>query len=199
MGIFVFFFQAYSANANRDLEEEFSNGKNKHTVITTFMSSSLIGLAIGSQHQIVTKYIDDIYQCLPVLNQYKQKHEVLYKLLLLAQSFGLFLGCLTAIVVAGSTGFSSAMSELILFNGEFYGSKDEIYKKKMQVEKLIAAQYNYHHWIDVFMVLIYISSALIIYLRFKEIDKDGRLYASKVFKDGLLVPTLPDMVEFLPD
>lgn len=47
-------------------------------------------------------------------------------------------------------------------------------------------------------MLLFILSAVVIWSKFKEVDHGGRFYASQVFMDGLLVPTLPDLVDFGP-
>ena len=114
----------------------------------------------------------------------------------MAQSLGLIFGSLIIIILASSTGFATSITKLIKFNGVVYGTEAEIYKTKLEVEKLIQAQFAFHHWKAIFMISLYIASAVIVCSRFKEIDKDGRFYASQVFKDGLLVPSLPYLVEF---
>lgn len=77
IGIAVYALQIKSAWSNRANEKAFSSGENKSLLFTTLLASSLIGFYLGSQRQIILKYIDDIYQCMPVLNRYRQRHEVM--------------------------------------------------------------------------------------------------------------------------
>ena len=85
------------------------------TIYTIFVAS-LIGLYIGATRQIVFKYIDDIYQCMPVLNRYMQRNEVFNKHLLFAYNIGLFLGCITVKIMASMTNFGKALTVIIKKN-----------------------------------------------------------------------------------
>jgi len=196
-GLALFLILAISAQAHKDNESAFAAGKNAGLLFSTIISSCLTGLSIGAQRQIIYKYIDDIYDCLPLLNRYKQRHEALNKGILAAQNFGLFLGSVSVLSIASATKFASALSKILKLDEVIVaGTSKERIKTKVEIYGLIQAQYRFHVTVAFYVACALILAAVVVITCFKEVDRDGRHYASQVFKDGLLVASIPGEVNF---
>lgn len=74
---------------------------------------------------------------MPVLNQYKQRHKVMSQLIFFSQNVGLFLGCLTVLILAGATGFAQGLTVILQMNGHIYGTEEELEKKKFELYRII--------------------------------------------------------------
>ena len=107
------------------------------------------------------------------------------KHLLIAYNVGLFLGCIAVKLMASITDFGEALTVIIKYNDKYYGTEDEIFEEKKKLYSLIVCQYNFHRWSAFLIIVTFILSAIIIWMKFNEVDHGGRFYASQVYKDGL--------------
>ena len=67
---------------------------------------------------------------------------------------------------------------ILNIDGNIVGTEEQLLKKKVELYNLIEAQFRFHWYSAVATLLLFSFSTVIVWLRFKEVDQGGRLYAS---------------------